>query len=182
MQHPDADLVSAAQAGDAAAFDSLMLRYQEKVFAVAYHILGNAEDAADVQQEAFVRAWTKLGSFRGDACFSTWLHRIAVNICLSKRRRPQPISGLDQDQVLAHGADAPDCSGQLLDAVVVRDLLDTIPAKQRTLLVLREVEGMTLGEIAETVGSTVEAVRKQLWRGRKLFGTLLRQQLGEDRL
>lgn len=180
MEYSDTDLVSAAKAGDTAAFDHLILRHQERVFAVAYHILGNAEDAADVQQEAFVRAWTKLHGFRGEASFATWLHKIAINMCLAKRKQSRPASSLEEDQAMAVEADPPDCQERLVNAVLVRQLLAEIPAKQRTLLVLREVEGMSIGEIAEVTGSSVEAVRKQLWRIRKLFGGLLRQHLVED--
>ena len=100
--------MSAAQAGDATAFDQLILQHQERVFALAYHILGNAEDAADVQQETFVRAWTKLGDFRGHAAFATWLHRIAVNICIRRKRRSRPLLSLDQYETLTV-ADPADC-------------------------------------------------------------------------
>lgn len=179
MQYSDTNLVSAAQAGDAAAFDLLIQRHQERVFALAYHMLGNAEDAADAQQEAFVRAWTKLRGFRGHASFATWLHKIAVNICLARKRRSRPVYSLEQDEALAVQADSVDCQERLVNALVVRELLDGIPAKHRTLLVLREVEGMSIEEIAEVTGSSVGAVRKQLWRVRKLFGERLRQQLME---
>ncbi len=180
LERSDSDLVSAAQAGDTAAFDHLILRHQERVFAVAYHILGNADDAADVQQEAFVRAWSKLRGFRGDASFATWLHRIAVNMCIARKQRRRPTSSLEQDDTLATLADPPDRQDRLVDAVVVRQLLAEIPAKQRTVLVLREVEGMSLDEISAITGASLEAVRKQLWRVRKQFGELLRQHLTED--
>lgn len=180
LERSDKDLVSAAQAGDMAAFDHLILRHQRRVFAVAYHILGNAEDAADVQQEAFVRAWSKLRGFRGDASFTTWLHRIAVNICINKKRRSRPASSVEQDGTLAALADHSNRPDRLLNSVLVRQLLAEIPAKQRTVLVLREVEGMSIGEISQITGASVEAVRKQLWRVRKQFGELLRQNLVED--
>jgi RNA polymerase sigma-70 factor, ECF subfamily len=179
LQCSDADLVPAAQAGDAMAFDRLILRHQERVYALAYHILGNAEDAADVQQETFVQAWTKLAAFRGDAAFATWLHRIAVNICIRRKRRSRPQVSLDRDETPDIAGPA-DCEDQLVNAVVVRELLAGIPLRQRTLLVLREVEGMSIAEIAEVTGSSVEAVRKQLWRVRKLFGKRLRQHLMEN--
>ncbi|MDO8684035.1 MAG: sigma-70 family RNA polymerase sigma factor [Armatimonadota bacterium] len=84
MALPDEELVSQAQAGSLAAFNELVARHQERVHALAYRILGNAEDAADIQQETFVRAWTKLGKFRQQAAFSTWLHRITVNLYSGK--------------------------------------------------------------------------------------------------
>src|SRR5450759_5384388 len=83
----DTELVARAQSGDLNAFDGLINLHQDRVFALAYRMLGNSEDAADVQQETFIQAWRSLHRFRGDAALSTWLHRIAVNICLSRRRR-----------------------------------------------------------------------------------------------
>ncbi len=179
LQCSDADLVWAAQAGDAVAFDRLIAQHQERVFALAYHILGNADDAADAAQETFVRAWTNLGGFRGQAAFATWLHRIAVNVCTGGKRRPRPEVSLDQDRTAAI-ADPADCQERVVNAVVVREVLAGIPVRHRALLVLREVDGMSIAEIAEVTGSSVEAVRKQLWRVRKLFGERLRQHLTEN--
>jgi RNA polymerase sigma-70 factor (ECF subfamily) len=177
----DADLVSRAQAGEVTAFDELVSRHQERVFVLAYRILGNPEDAADVQQETFVHAWTKLRQFRGEAAFPTWLHRITVNACLARKRRFRPHFSLEDDDIIAGNPHQTDCQDRLVNAVVVRQLLAGIPVAQRTLLVLREVEGMSIAEIAEVTGSSVDAVRKQLWRVRKLFGQRLRRQLmGEE--
>ena len=180
MEYSDTDLVSAARAGDTAAFDQLIGRHQERVFAVAYHILGNAEDAADAQQEAFVRAWTKLRGFRGEASFSTWVHKIAVNICIAKKQQSRPTSCLETDEVQSDLADQQDCQDRIVNSVVVRELLAGMPAKQRTVLVLREIDGMSIGEISEVTGTSTEAVRKQLWRIRKLFAELLQQHLMEE--
>jgi len=176
----DADLVSAAQAGDVSAFDQLVSRHQERVFTLAYHIFGNAEDAADVQQETFLRAWTKLRDFRGQAAFATWLHKITVNVSISRKRKFRRFFSLGQDETPACDADPTDCQERLVNAVVVRELLADIPVSHRTLLVLREVEGMSIKEIADVTGSSVDAVRKKLWRVRKLFGERLRRRLLED--
>lgn len=171
-------MVSAAQTGDTAAFDHLILRHQERIYALSYHMLGNAEDAADAQQEAFVRAWTKIRGFRQQASFSTWLYRIAVNVCIATRQRRRPLADSEPERNVQ---DAPsDCEARLVNSVVVRQLLAEIPVRQRTLLVLREIDGMSIDEIANIVGSSAEAVRKQLWRVRRLFGKRLQQQLTED--
>ena len=90
MTISDHELVSRARQGDKQAFDTLVGLHQDRVFALAYRMLGSAEDAADIQQEAFVKAWRSLGKFRGDASFGTWVHRIAVNLCLARKRRKQP--------------------------------------------------------------------------------------------
>ena len=89
MAISDQELVRRAQSGDTNAFDELVARHQERVFSLAYRMLGSPEDAADVQQETFVQAWRNLRKFRQDAAFPTWLHRIAVNLCLSRKRRRQ---------------------------------------------------------------------------------------------
>lgn len=177
MDYVDRDLVAAAKAGDTAAFDQLISRHQERVFATAYHMLSNTDDAADVQQEVFVRAWTHLRGFRGESSFATWLTRIAVNACIGRRRRPRCLSLEDEARALERG---PDQTDQMVDGVVVRQVLAGIPAKHRALLVLREVEGLSIGEVAEVMESSEEAVRKQLWRIRKLFAKLLREHLLEE--
>jgi RNA polymerase sigma-70 factor (ECF subfamily) len=168
----DEELVSVARAGKVGAFDELMSRHQEKVFALAYRIMGNAEDAADVQQEAFVRAWGSLSRFRGESAFGTWIHRITVNLCLSRKRRKSaavPAEGLDEDQLYQFGSHGVDCQDSAVDALAVRQLLSTIPPNQRTLLILRDVEGRSIDEIAQIVGGSAGAIRKNLWRARKLF-------------
>lgn len=183
MADSDSGLVSRAKAGDVPAFEELVSRHQERVFALAYHILGNAEDAADVQQETFVCAWTKLRAFRGDAAFGTWVHRITVNACISRKRRKDwnSCQAVTEEELMR----TPDpgsvaCQERIVNAVVVRDVLAAIPASYRTLLILREVEGMSSEEISRIVGGSVESVRKQLWRVRKLFRELLRRQFEED--
>lgn len=183
MANSDNELVSLARAGNAAAFDELVSRHQGRVFALAYHVLGNAEDAADVQQDAFLNAWTNLPRFRGEAAFATWLHRITVNACLSRKRRKdwgverEPVS---ENSDYTRGASPVLCQERAVNAVIVRDLLSAIPANHRIVLVLREVEGMSMEEIAGVTGSSVGAVKKRLYRVRKLFGERLRRQLMED--
>ena len=183
MPNSDDELVLDAQAGSAAAFDELVARHQERVYVLAYHALGSAEDAADVQQETFVRVWTKLHKFRGQSAFTTWLHRIVVNACISRKRRKEwshrQDSSIDDEKTMLESSPS-DCQESMVNALVVRDLLASIPAKHRMLLVLREVEGMSIAEIAEATESSMEAVRRQLWRVRKLFRERLRERLEED--
>jgi RNA polymerase sigma-70 factor, ECF subfamily len=183
LPNSDNELVVDALAGNTAAFDELVARHQERVFALAYHALGNAEDAADIQQEAFVRVWTKLRQFRGQAAFTTWLHRIVVNACISRKRRKDWIHRQDgsiDDERTAFDSSPADCQESIVNALVVREILASIPASHRILLVLREVEGMSMAEIAEATESSVEAVTKQLWRVRKLFRERLRERFEED--
>jgi RNA polymerase sigma-70 factor (ECF subfamily) len=178
----DEELVSGARSGKVGAFDELMSRHQERVFALAYRIMGNAEDAADVQQEAFVRAWTSLPRFRGDSAFATWIHRITVNLCLSRKRRKSSsmaVEELDENQSYKSGSQG-DCQDSAVDALAVRQLLSTIPPNQRTLLVLRDIEGRSISEIAEVLGGSAGSIRKNLWRARKLFREKARPMFEED--
>lgn len=183
MANSDIELVERSKGGDNTAFDELVYRHQERVFVIAYHILGNAEDASDVQQETFVRAWTKIRDFRGKSAFPTWLHSIAVNICLSKKRRKwttRTESIEDADRMPCIESIATD-QNRMINAITVRELLDCMPLNHRVLLLLREVEEMSIEEIAQVLGSSVDAVTKQLWRVRKTFRERLQQYMEEVR-
>lgn len=178
----DEELVARARAGDVGAFDELVARHQERVYALAYRVLGDAEDAADIQQESFVRAWTSLSRFRGDAAFSTWLHRITLNLCLTRKKRKPAASAeiLDEEHGYPGGLEDHGCRDALVDALAVRQILSEIPARHRSLLVLREIEGRSVAEIAEMLGGSEGAVRKHLWRARKLFRARAERVFRED--
>ena len=179
MPLTDLELVSQAQAGDTTAFDELVARRQERVFALAYSMLGSPDDAADVQQETFLRAWNKLKSFRGDSAFSTWLHRITVNLCLSRKRRRSLVDetvAFDEETHAAHE----DCIGAADTAMAVAKALAELPARYRALIVLREIEGRPLDEIAQITGGSVASMRTRLCRARKLLREKLRPYLEEE--
>jgi RNA polymerase sigma-70 factor, ECF subfamily len=173
----DLELVSEAQSGKLTAFDELVARHQERIFVLAYSILSSADDAADVQQETFVRAWRSLKSFRGQAAFTTWLHRIAVNLCLSRKRRRDLVDeAVELDEQNQAGKD---CIESIETAIAVRKALSELPAHHRALLVLRELEGRPFEEIAGIVGGSVESVRTRLSRARKLLREKMRPYLEE---
>lgn len=174
----DNELVSEARAGSTEAFDELVSRHQERVFALAYRVLGNADDAADVQQESFVRAWSRLRRFEGRSSFATWLHAIAVNLCL-ERKRASCRRGVSVELDESH-CPVGDCSDGVAISITVREVLREMPPYQRALLVLREVEERSVEEVAEVVGRPTPTVRTQLHRARKLFRELLWSHLGED--
>jgi RNA polymerase sigma-70 factor, ECF subfamily len=183
LARTDEELVFQAQAGKSAAFDELILRHQDRVFALAYRILGNSDDAADVQQETFVKAWLSLARFRADAAFSTWTHRICVNLCLSRKRkkdwsdRPEE---LDEDRHYVLAQTSTTCIEKLETSIIVRQALAAIPAKQRTLIVLRDLEGRSFEEIAEIVGGSADSIRTRLSRARKLLREKMRPYLVEE--
>ena len=161
----DVDLVAAAAAGSSAAFDVLVTRHRRTVYQVCYRFVNHHEDAADLTQDTFVRAWRALPSFRGQARFSTWLHRIAVNVCLNKRALRTPVGEpLDaealEDHRQPHPGDALDAADR---AAAVRAAVAALPPRQRAALILRTYHDLSHQEVAELVGSSVGAVKANVF-------------------
>lgn len=152
--------------GDVAALEELVRRHRDAAYRIALRICLNSADAEDVAQEALVRAWRSLQSFRGDAAFSTWLYRIVTNLALNavSRRREQPT-----DEPPEPPGPELDPAGRVqqrerLDAVL--SALGDLPAEQRACWVLREVEGLSYEELAEVLDLTLSAVKGKLFRAR----------------
>src|ERR1700740_2247459 len=171
-------LVQAAKGGDVSAFEGLVRRYDRNVFRIAQHITQNREDAEDVVQDAFLKAYSNLDQFQGQSKFYTWLVRIAVNEALMKlrRRRPERMVSLDEDvkteedSVPREIADwSPNPEQQYTQAELREILSKTIqglPPGFRTVFVLRDVEGLSTEETAEALGLSVPAVKSRLLRAR----------------
>src|SRR5579864_2210087 len=171
-------LVQAAKRGDDSAFEELVRRYDRNVFRIAQHITQNREDAEDVVQDAFLKAYQNLENFQENSKFYTWLVRIAVNEALMKlrRRRPGQMVSLDEDikteedSVPRDVADWAPNPGQLFDQAELRDLLQKtiqgLPASFRTVFVLRDVEGLSTEETAEALDLSIPAVKSRLLRAR----------------
>jgi RNA polymerase sigma-70 factor (ECF subfamily) len=171
-------LVHAAKAGDISAFEELVKRYDRNVFRIAQHITQNREDAEDVVQDAFLKAYTNLKQFQGQSKFYTWLVRIAVNEALMKlrRRRPERMVSLDEDvkteedSVPREVADwSPNPEQQYNQAELKEILSKTIqglPPSFRTVFVLRDVEGLSTEETAEALELSIPAVKSRLLRAR----------------
>jgi len=179
----DSDLVELAQSGNLEAFDKLVSTHQERVYALAYRMLGNPEDAADVQQETFVRAWNSLTKFRGDAEFSTWLHRIAVNICLSMRKRREftVSEPMFEDCIRLSAEPVGVATLEATEtAIALRKVMAAIPAHYRALLVLREIEGRCFEEVARILGCSEQSARTRASKARKLLRDRMRPYLGEE--
>ena len=170
--------VEAAKAGHDAAYEELVRRYDRNVFRIAQHITQNREDAEDVVQDAFVKAYTNLKQFQGQSKFYTWLVRIAVNEALMKlrRRRPERTVSLDEvvktedDSVPREVADWSPNPEQQYTQAELRDILDRtihgLPATFRTVFVLRDVEGLSTEETAEALSLSIPAVKSRLLRAR----------------
>ena len=176
--HPDVALVEQARQGDVLAFDTLVRKYERQVFRIAQHITQNREDAEDVMQDAFLKAYEKLDQFQGNSKFYTWLVRIAVNeslMRLRKRRTGRMVSideeiETDEGSVPRDLADwAPDPEqnyGQSELAEILRKTIQGLPQGFRIVFVLRDVEGLSTEETAETLGLSIPAVKSRLLRAR----------------
>jgi RNA polymerase sigma-70 factor (ECF subfamily) len=171
VRRENEELLARAQHGDREAFSDLVRIHQDEVYTLALRLVTDRELAADVSQEAFVRAWRALPKFRGDAKFSTWLHRITVNVAWTQRRkqrkhRADPIDESFSEPVAEtispeRAAESAAIRGRL------RDALNDLPRPTRTVVVLKDVYGWTHGEIAEHLKIRDTAAKVRLHRGRK---------------
>jgi RNA polymerase sigma-70 factor (ECF subfamily) len=174
----DQQLVQRVQKGDKSAFDLLVLKYQHRVLKLVGRFVSDAAEAQDVAQEAFLKAYRALPSFRGDSAFYTWLYRIAINTAkntlVSNRRRPVDfdLDLQDPEQYDRHArlkdVDTPE--GVLLTEeirLVVERAMEQLPEDLRTAIVLREIEGLSYEEIAEAMDCPVGTVRSRIFRARE---------------
>ena len=180
----EAAIVRKVLGGDANAFETLVLEYEKNVYNIALRITGNSEDAADMTQEAFIKAYNSLQSFRGDSKFSVWLYRIVSNVCLdflrSKNRRPTVSLSVEDDDGEDAQLDVADESQSpelLLDRKLTRDSvrrgLDSLPPDYRQILLLREIQGLSYDEIAQALSLEVGTVKSRIFRARKRLCTFL---------
>jgi RNA polymerase sigma-70 factor (ECF subfamily) len=165
------ELIARAQEGDRAAFAALVRAHQDEVYTLARRLVGDPHLAADIAQEAMVRAWRALPRFRGDALLSTWLHRITVNTAWTHKDRAKRQAGLlldDYHEVPAvPGPADPEIAGELLELRGrLRMALDALPEGQRQVVVMKDIYGWSHGEIAEAMGISVTAAKVRLHRAR----------------
>ncbi|MBI3047842.1 MAG: sigma-70 family RNA polymerase sigma factor [Acidobacteria bacterium] len=187
MTWTDEDLVARSRGGDVESFNQLILRWERPIYALAYRVIGREEDARDICQETFLRAFRALPGFKGQAKFSSWLYRIALNLCRDwvRRQRRAPLVEVPQ------GVDALDLAAQgkptesIEDLVSRRELSEAVaeamallPQEQRTAIILKEYHGMTFQEIAELQGCPLSTVKTRLYQGL----TVLRRRLEKNGL
>ena len=180
MQRTDEELVVLSTAGDTDSFNQLVVRWERPIFALAYRVLGREEDARDVCQETFLRAFRALKGFQGQAKFSSWLYRIALNLCrdwIRRDRRTPMVTPLDADTEPA-GLTGPVETAEEL--AVRRDLgrvitraMTALSEEQRSAIVLKEYHGLTFREIADLQGCPLSTVKTRLYQGL----SVLRRQL-----
>jgi RNA polymerase sigma-70 factor (ECF subfamily) len=183
MHESDRNAVARVCEGDGNAFQSLVERHSRYVFHVAYRLTGSSQDAEDVVQETFLKAYRQLSRFEARADFRTWLHRIAVNCSIDfirarrSREIAQDIADLEDaggDPVAHHGPPAPDrlALSAEIDARI-REALDTLTAMERAAFMLRHVEGRPIREVAAALGLKTEAAKNSIFRAvRKMRAAL----------
>lgn len=191
IEERDRELVRLAKKGDTDAFGKLMLEYQNKIYRLARRMTETDEDAEDVLQEAFIKAFKSLAGFKGKSKFSTWLYRITVNLALMKlRRRKIDAVSLDEPMVTEEGAVQREIEDEAVGPLeeliesesmeVLDAAIEELPQAYRAVFVLRHVEGLSTEETARIVGISVPAVKSRLHRTRlllreKLIGHLKNQ-------
>ena len=184
----DDELIREAQRGERASFDSLVRRYDQSVLRLALHMLGNEQDAQDVYQEAFIKAYRHLGNFRFECSFYTWLYRIVTNLCLDqlrrrKSRREDASTVVDQSgdemDLMANITDDRSMAnpGRELDRKVMGEkiavALDTLTPRERAVFELKHYQGLKLRTIGEMLSTTEETAKNTLFRAtRKLRANL----------
>jgi RNA polymerase sigma-70 factor (ECF subfamily) len=170
----EAAWIRQAQRSDARAFESLYRMHIDKVYGLCLRMTGNVSEAEDCTQDAFIQAWNKLGKFRGDSAFSTWLHRVAVNTVLGRMRK----SKREQDRIQAV-SDTSATTYVTDDAGELRDLseaVDRLPAGARHVFILHAVYGYSHDEAGRMLGIAAGTSKAQLHRARRLLMQQLKQQ------
>lgn len=184
MPSTDEELVALSMGGDPDSFNQLVLRWERPIYALAYRVLGREEDARDVAQETFLRAFRALQGFKGQAKFSSWLYRIALNLCRDwiRRERRAPVSQPPEGVDIIDLAGAGEPSESIEDRVgrqqlgrVVGRVMAGLPDEQRTAIILKEYHGLTFQEIAELLDCPLSTVKTRLYQGLSVVRRHLRE-------
>jgi RNA polymerase sigma-70 factor, ECF subfamily len=185
----EAEAIRRAQAGDSAAFDYLYQLHGRRVYALCLRMVNNPADAEDLMQEAFLQLFRKIGTFRGESAFSTWLHRMTVNVVLMRlRKKSLPTDSLEEtldpdaeNSSPKRDVGAPDLhlSGAI-DRVNLERSIEQLPPGYRTVFVLHDVQGYEHNEIAEIMGCSVGNSKSQLHKARTRLRELLQEQMRDQ--
>jgi RNA polymerase sigma-70 factor, ECF subfamily len=182
----DAQLIDLALRGQSDAFGQLVLKYQDRLFNTVFHVVGHAEDARDIVQEALVQAFLKLDTFRRDSAFYTWLYRIAFNVAITHRRRRRPTVSIDHVRETSHmePVDCDDTPAESLERKEccrqVRHAIGRLAEEHRAVLVLREIDGCCYETISEILDLPVGTVRSRLHRARLQLRDELKEMLVKE--
>jgi RNA polymerase sigma-70 factor (ECF subfamily) len=182
----DLELVARSQAGDTSAFNELVTRYRTRAFAMIYNMVRNEQDAWDLTQDGFLKAWKSIARFRGQSSFFTWLYRILTNITIDWLRKKQIESGAELDDAVGvkvapgavavpHEELAP--ASSLSDKEIrarIDEAITKLSPEHRTVITLREIEGLEYQEIADATGASLGTVMSRLFYARKKLQALLK--------
>ena len=164
------ELILACQGGDEAAFETLIHRYEKRVYTLCRRICRNEDDALEAAQETFLAVWRGIGSFRADAAFFTWLYRLATNACIDLLRRTHDAVPLDSEETYLEPVDPSPTPQEALERSelrrAVREGLAALPDDYREVLVLRELEGLRYDEISAATGLELGTVKSRISRAR----------------
>jgi RNA polymerase sigma-70 factor (ECF subfamily) len=181
----EAKIIRAVMDGNTNAFEDLVLEYQKQVYHITLKMTGSEEDAFDLSQETFLKAYRSLSAFRGEASFGTWLYRMAANICIDflrkKKRGGEKLISLDEEEEEGRRPlELPDLRYEPQNALEKKEIresvragLQKLPHEQRLILVLRDVEGFSYQEIADTLKIELGTVKSRIFRARAHLARLL---------
>jgi RNA polymerase sigma-70 factor (ECF subfamily) len=182
MPSSDEELVTLSQEGDLDSFNQLVLRWERPIYALAYRVIGREEEARDVAQETFLRAFRAIKGFKGQAKFSSWLYRITLNLCRDwiRKERRAPVSqapeGIDIIELAGEATPSEsieDLVGRKQLGLAVSKAMALLPEDQRTAIILKEYHGLTFQEIADLLDCPLSTVKTRLYQGL----TVVRKQL-----
>lgn len=180
----DPDLVHRAQSGDAEAYEELIFRHRDKIYSRAFSMMRNEEDALDLSQEAWIKAWKKLNQFQGDASFTTWMTRIVINLCLDQIRKNKRTKSESIDQIESeYGGIERKLPlieynpTQRIERKEIREKIDTamesLSEDHRAVLVLHQFEGLEYKEVAKKMNCSIGTVMSRLFYARRKLAILL---------
>jgi RNA polymerase sigma-70 factor (ECF subfamily) len=183
----DLELVARSQAGDPQAFNELVTRYRSRAYAMTYNMVRNEQDAWDLAQDGFLKAWKSIGRFRGQSSFYTWLYRILMNVCIDWLRRKHVEGGTEFDDAIGLRNIEPGAvtapRGEMQPAEKISDqeiraridaAIARLTVEHRTVIIMREIDGLEYSEIAEQVGCSIGTVMSRLFYARKKLQAMLR--------
>lgn len=184
----ESQLVKLALKGDQAAFAELVELYQEKLFHMAYRMLNNRQEAEDVVQEAFLRVYNNLERYNDAMKFSTWIYRIATNLCIDRLRKRKPIYSLDAESSDYEGLDGysmipsddrtPESELLLSETQrIIHQAIDTLPPKYKTVMILRYIHELSLQEVGDILNMPVTTIKTRVHRGREFLRKKLEHRL-----
>lgn len=178
MNVAEAELIQASRQGNLEAFEQLILLHEKRVYTIAYKYMGNHEDASDMAQEALIKAYQSIRSFRGDAAFGTWLGKITANCCLDelRKRKKMQVSSLDDTLDLEEGSVKKEIEAPMITpeehavqqetVQYMQQLIDEMKEEYRLVIILRELEGYSYEEIAQLLSCSLGTVKSRISRAR----------------